>query len=287
MIPHSIIQAQVSQALTEDIGCGDITAALIPKDKQTTAHLICREELILCGTDWFDEVFRQLNTTSEPLTQIHWHFNDADQLKQDQCVCTLTGNARAILTGERTAMNFLQTLSGTATITARYVSYLKGSNVKLLDTRKTIPGLREAQKYAVRCGGGYNHRHGLFDGILIKENHIMAAGSIAKAVQSARNHSPHTLKIEVEIETLEELQEALDAGADILLLDNMNNEMLEQAVQLNKQNEQHQARLEVSGNITHERLSELAHIGVDYISTGAITKHVTASDFSLRFEAQQ
>ena len=284
MPPYSIIQTQVSQALAEDIGSGDVTAALIPENNQMTAQLICREDAILCGTDWFDEVFRQLNAVSDTVTQIHWHFNDGERITEEQCVCTLKGNAQALLTGERTAMNFLQTLSGTATVTADYVKYLKGSNIKLLDTRKTIPGLREAQKYAVRCGGGYNHRHGLFDGILIKENHIMAAGSIANAVQSARDNSPHTLKIEVEIETLEELQEALTARADILLLDNMSNEMLTQAVQLNKSNKQHQAKLEVSGNITHKRLNDLTHIGIDYISTGAITKHLSATDFSLRFE---
>lgn len=283
MPPYSTIQTQVSQALAEDIGSGDVTATLIPKNKQITAHLICRENAILCGTDWFDEVFRQLNAASDSIIQILWHFNDGEPLTSEQCVCTLKGNARTILTGERTAMNFLQTLSATATTTASYVKQLEGSEVKLLDTRKTIPGLREAQKYAVRCGGGHNHRQGLFDGILIKENHIMAAGSIANAIQSARNNSPHTLKIEVEIETLEELQQALAAEADILLLDNMTNDILKQAVQLNKLS-QHQAKLEVSGNITHERLSELAHIGIDYISTGAITKHITATDFSLRFE---
>lgn len=284
MPPYSIIQAQVSQALAEDIGSGDVTAGLIPKNNQVTAHLICREDAILCGTGWFDEVFRQLNTATDTVTQIHWHFNDGEDITEEQCVCTLKGNAQAILTGERTAMNFLQTLSGTATTTASYVKHLEGSNIKLLDTRKTIPGLREAQKYAVRCGGGNNHRHGLFDGILIKENHILAAGSISNAIQSARNNSPHTLKIEVEIETLEELQEALAARADILLLDNMNNEMLKQAVQLNQLNPKHQAMLEVSGNITSERLSALAGIGIDYISTGAITKHLSATDFSLRFE---
>jgi len=282
MIPYSIIQAQVSQALAEDIGSGDITAALIPENNHITAHLICREQAILCGKDWFNEVFHQLNSRQD-INQIHWTANDGDSLIKDQRVCTISGNARSILTGERSAMNFLQTLSGTATSTAHYVKYLEGSNVKLLDTRKTIPGLREAQKYAVRCGGAYNHRHGLFDGILIKENHIMAAGSIRNAVQNARNNSPHTLKIEVEIETLDELQEALSAKADILLLDNMENNILIQAVQINNSNHNHQAKLEVSGNITHERLSELAYIGIDYISSGAITKHITAIDFSLRF----
>jgi len=284
MIPYSNIQTQVSQALAEDIGSGDITAALIPENNQITAHLICREQAILCGKDWFNEVFQQLNVIRD-ITKIHWTVNDGDTITEDQRICTLTGNARSILTGERSAMNFLQTLSGTATSTAHYVKYLEGSEVKLLDTRKTIPGFREAQKYAVRCGGGYNHRHGLFDGILIKENHIMAAGSITNAVQNARNNSPHTLKIEVEIETLDELQEALLAKADILLLDNMKDDMLIQAVQINSTNHGHKAKLEVSGNITYERLSNLAHIGIDYISSGAITKHITATDFSLRFES--
>ena len=275
-IPYTLIQTQVSQALAEDIGSGDVTAALIPANNCATARLIARENAVLCGQDWFNEVFQQLDTN----IAIDWHRQDGENITDAQCVCTLTGNARHILTGERTAMNFLQTLSGTATITANYVKYLEGSQVKLLDTRKTIPGLREAQKYAVRCGGGFNHRHGLFDGILIKENHIMAAGSITRAVQTARTNSPHTLKIEVEIETLEELQEALEAKADILLLDNMTNEQLAKAVELNRQ----QAKLEVSGNITYERLTQLASLGIDYISTGAITKHLQATDFSLRFE---
>jgi len=275
-IPYTLIQTQVSQALAEDIGSGDVTAALIPANNCATARLIARENAVLCGQDWFNEVFQQLDNS----IAIDWHCQDGESITEAQCVCTLTGNARHILTGERTAMNFLQTLSGTATITANYVKYLEGSQVKLLDTRKTIPGLREAQKYAVRCGGGFNHRHGLFDGILIKENHIMAAGSITRAVQTARTNSPHTLKIEVEIETLEELQEALEAKADILLLDNMTNEQLAKAVELNRQ----QAKLEVSGNITYERLTQLASLGIDYISTGAITKHLQATDFSLRFE---
>ena len=278
-IPYAIIQSQVSQALQEDIGSGDVTAGLIPHQQQSIAHLICREHAILCGQDWFNEVFKQLDAG----IQINWHFQDGEVISAEQCVCTLSGQSQALLTGERTAMNFLQTLSGTASITQTYVAQLKqnsNNTIKLLDTRKTIPGLREAQKYAVRCGGGYNHRHGLFDGILIKENHIMAAGSISNAVQNARQNTPHTLKIEVEIETLDELQEALQAGADILLLDNMDNEMLKKAVQLN----QEQAKLEVSGDITIQRLIELSHIKIDYISTGAITKNLKATDFSLRFE---
>jgi len=284
-IPHINIQSQVSQALQEDIGSGDVTAKLIPDNHQSVAHLVCRENAILCGQDWFNEVFRQLENN----IQIHWLYQDGEQLSAEQDVCTLTGNSRLILTGERTAMNFLQTLSGTASITSQYVKQLSQSAnnnhpIKLLDTRKTIPGMREAQKYAVRCGGGYNHRHGLFDGILIKENHIMAAGSISQAIQNARQNSAHTLKIEVEVETLEELSEALDAKADILLLDNMSKEILAKAVQLNRQNNQHQAKLEVSGNITLARLNELANIGIDYISSGAITKNLMATDFSLRFE---
>jgi nicotinate-nucleotide pyrophosphorylase (carboxylating) len=284
MLPYSIIQSQVTQALAEDIGSGDITAALIPEKHYAIAHLICRENAILCGKDWFNEVFHQLTPDSNTTIIIDWKFEDGESIAEDDCICTLKGSARTILTGERTAMNFLQTLSGTAATTASYVKHLQGSQVKLLDTRKTIPGLREAQKYAVTCGGAFNHRHGLFDGILIKENHIMAAGSITKAIKTAKETSPHTLKIEVEIETLKELQEALEAKADILLLDNMNNEMLKEAVALNRSYQQGKAKLEVSGNITYERLESLKNIGIDYISTGAITKHLKATDFSLRFE---
>ncbi len=275
-IPHSIIKNQVSQALAEDIGSGDLTAELIPQNNQATAHLICRETAVLCGQNWFNEVFRQLDDS----ITIKWHVNDGDSISNEQRICTISGNARHILTGERSAMNFLQTLSGTATSTQQYVRQLGSTSVKLLDTRKTIPGLREAQKYAVNCGGAYNHRHGLFDGVLIKENHIMAAGSITAAVANARKIIPHTLKIEVEVETLEEVTEALNAGADILLLDNMDNAQLEQAIELNHG----RALLEVSGNITMERLRELGRLAIDFISTGAITKHVRAVDFSLRFE---
>ena len=275
-IPHSIIQSQVSQALAEDIGPSDLTAELIPQDNQATAHLICREPAVLCGCDWFNEVFRQLDDS----ITIQWYANDGDSISNEQWICTISGHARHILTGERSAMNFLQTLSGTATSTQQYVRQLGSTSVKLLDTRKTIPGLREAQKYAVKCGGAYNHRHGLFDGVLIKENHIMAAGSITHAVENARKTIPHMLKIEVEVETLEEVTEALNAGADILLLDNMDNTQLEQAIELNHG----RALLEVSGNITLERLKELSRLAIDFISTGAITKHIKAVDFSLRFE---
>ncbi len=280
-IPHSIIQSHVELALAEDIGNGDVTAELIPADNNSSAILICREAAILCGQQWFDEVFRQLGIEDKNPLRINWSCKDGDRITADQAVCRLQGNARAILTGERTAMNFLQTLSGTATTTAHYAGLLKGSGIKLLDTRKTIPGFRAAQKYAVRCGGGSNHRHGLFDGILIKENHILAAGSITQAVATARATAPHTLKIEVEVENLDEVSEALKAGADILLLDNMSHTTLKQAVNINK----HQARLEVSGNITAQTIKDYAQLGIDYISTGAITKHLKATDFSLRFDS--
>lgn len=279
-IPYSIIQSHVALALAEDIGNGDVTAALIPAQHFSTATLISREAAVLCGQQWFDEVFKQLGIQDKSQVRIDWSCNDGDTIGVDQVVCRLEGSARTLLTGERTAMNFLQTLSGTATATASYAALLKDSPVKLLDTRKTIPGFRAAQKYAVRCGGGFNHRHGLFDGILIKENHILAAGSITQAINAARENAPHTLKIEVEVETLDELREALQAGADILLLDNMSHAMLEQAVNINN----HQAKLEVSGNITAETMSDYAQSGIDYISTGAITKHLKSVDFSLRFE---
>lgn len=279
-IPYSIIQSHVALALAEDIGNGDVTAALIPAQNYSSASLISREAAVLCGQQWFDEVFKQLGIQDKSQLRIDWSYDDGDTIRVDQVVCRLEGSARTLLTGERTAMNFLQTLSGTATATASYARLLEDSAIKLLDTRKTIPGFRAAQKYAVRCGGGFNHRHGLFDGILIKENHILAAGSITLAINTARENAPHTLKIEVEVETLDELREALQADADILLLDNMSHAMLEQAVNINN----HQAKLEVSGNITAETISDYAQSGIDYISTGAITKHLKAVDFSLRFE---
>jgi len=274
-ISQALIREQVKNALQEDLGYGDLTAALVPADKHVEGQLIVRENAVLCGQNWFEEVFKQLNSE----ISVTWQYSDGDVLLPDQMVCSIAGKARDILTGERTAMNFLQTLSGTATVTRQYNNELKDSNTRLLDTRKTIPGLRSAQKYAVRCGSGFNHRHGLFDGVLIKENHIIAAGSIKQAVTAARNSIPHGLKIEVEVETLEEVQLALDAGADILLLDNMSLEMLHSTVSLN----QGRAKLEVSGNVTLDNLKQLGQIGVDYISVGAITKHLKATDFSLRF----
>ncbi|MCL1078758.1 carboxylating nicotinate-nucleotide diphosphorylase [Parashewanella spongiae] len=294
---NSDIQLAVTTALYEDLGvtlkphqapqdvrgqdllAADVTAQLIPANKTATAQLITRESGIFCGKAWAEEVFVQLGSE----VVINWQVSDGDAVTPNQVLCTLTGSARAILTGERTAMNFIQTLSGVASLTQQYVSQLAGTHTRLLDTRKTIPGLRQAQKYAVTCGGGSNHRIGLFDAFLIKENHIMACGSIAKAIQTARQmHTDKT--VEVEVESLDELTQALDAGADIIMLDNFTVEMMHNAVALNKQFiENHKgSKLEVSGNVTIDTLAEFAATGIDYISVGALTKHVRALDLSLR-----
>lgn len=274
------LRRAVAAALAEDLGqqnaeLGDITASLIPASQQAVATIITREDCVLCGSGFVNEVFMQLGNQ----VSIQWHATDGDRLSANSLICTLQGPARALLTGERTALNFLQLLSGTATTTAHYVRYLEGSNTRLLDTRKTLPGLRFAQKYAVSCGGGLNHRFGLFDAFLIKENHIAAAGSISQAVQQARHNFPGK-PIEVEVENLDELKQALTAGADIIMLDNFSTPEIRQAVLLN----QGRAKLEVSGNITSERLSELAATGVDFISSGALTKHVQAIDLSMRLQ---
>lgn len=266
----------VKSALAEDIQNADLTADLIPEEKIATARIICREAAVICGRPWFDEVFRQIDDS----IVINWAVAEGEQVKPDQLLCTLKGSARHILTAERTALNFLQTLSATATVTAQYVSKLKGVKTQLLDTRKTLPGLRMAQKYAVACGGGTNHRIGLFDAILIKENHIMAAGSIAQAVQTAKQRHPG-ISVEVETENLDEVQQAVDAGADIIMLDNFTLEMMHQAVKLVNG----RAKLEVSGNVEIEQLEKLASTQVDFISTGAITKHIQAIDLSMRFES--
>lgn len=275
ILPQHSIQQQVRLALEEDIGTGDITAELIPGDKQVNGFVVCRETAVLCGQAWFDDVFQQLNSQ----IKISWHFADGDQLNANDRVCSITGNARAILSGERTALNFLQTLSGVATTTARYVEQLAGTNCKLLDTRKTIPGLRLAEKYAVSCGGGVNHRMGLYDAYLIKENHIAAAGSIEAAIHAAHKKQPEAW-IEVEVETLDELQQALDSGAERILLDNMDTDALIKAVALT----QRRAELEASGGIDISHLQAIAKTGVDFISTGAITKHLQATDFSMGFK---
>lgn len=268
------LENTVSIALDEDIKSGDLTADLIAEETQAEANIICREKAVLCGRPWFDEVFRQV----DPEIKIEWLCEEGEQVEAGQCLCIIRGSARNILTAERTALNFLQTLSATATITAQYVAQLQGSHTQLLDTRKTIPGLRLGQKYAVTCGGGTNHRIGLFDAILIKENHIMAAGGILQAVSTAKKMHPNTT-IEVETENLNEVQQALEAGADIIMLDNFSLEMMSQAVTLVNR----KAKLEVSGNVELQHLAQLIQTQVDFISTGAITKHIQAIDLSMRF----
>ena len=271
----SDLSEQVRRALQEDVGTGDLTAALVPHGAQASATVTTREDAILCGTAWFDEVFRQLKAS----INITWLQNDGDAVKAGQVLCKLTGDAAAMLTGERTALNFLQTLSGTATATRRYADMTAGTNCRILDTRKTIPGLRTAQKYAVCCGGGDNHRLGLFDAVLIKENHIASAGGISAAVKAARRVSQNA-EVEVEVENLAEVKEALAADADILLLDNFSLADLAAAVKLNT----NKAKLEASGGIELAELAAIAKTGVDFISIGALTKHVQAIDLSMRFE---
>lgn len=268
----------VTAALAEDVGAGDITATLIDADAVVGAQIIARESLVLCGEDWVNEVFRQLDEN----IIIDWYIGDGGRAEADDIICKLVGPARAILTGERTALNFLQTLSATATITGRYVKAIDGTGTRVLDTRKTIPGLRLAQKYAVSCGGGINHRVGLFDAILIKENHIKSAGSIAAALKTA-NTKHSDILIEVEVENHEEFLEALDAGANRILLDNFSVEALRKAVETNRDYGVVSAELEASGNVTLDTIREIAETGVDYISTGALTKNVRAADLSMLF----
>ncbi|MFK5970158.1 MAG: carboxylating nicotinate-nucleotide diphosphorylase [Candidatus Marithrix sp.] len=262
----------VQNALAEDIGSGDINVELLAKEI-ITAQLISREPAILCGIAWFEETFRQLDNK----VKIDWLVKDTDNIKPDQCLCKITGTTQTLLTGERTAINFLQLLSATATETKLYVNAIADTNTRILDTRKTIPGLRRAQKYAVHCGGGTNHRMGLYDAFLLKENHIAAAGSITQAVMAARNHVPD-LPIEVEVETLEQVKEALDIKAERLLLDNFELDKLYQAVDM----VQKQVELEASGGITLNNIHAIAKTGVDFISIGAITKNIQAIDFSMR-----
>jgi len=271
----SIIHNDVARALAEDMGSGDLTAPLIPAELQAQAAVISREEAVVCGSEWFNAVFQALDRG----IRIEWQVHDGDGVKSGQTLCNLSGAARSLLSGERTALNFLQTLSGTATRARRYVAAVEGTGVKVLDTRKTLPGLRAAQKYAVRCGGGHNHRHGLYDAVLIKENHILAAGSITQAVAAARRVAVGKT-VEVEVESLAELQEALAAKADIILLDNFSIAGLAQAVTIN----QGRAQLEASGGITLDNIRRIAETGVDRISVGAITKDVQAIDLSMRFE---
>jgi len=274
------LQQQVTLALQEDLSAVDadydITAQLIAADSHSNATIITREDMVMCGMAWVNEVFQQLDER----VAIDWQVSDGEAVKSGTVLCKLSGPSRSLLTGERTALNFLQTLAATATLTAQYTALLEGSNTRLLDTRKTLPGLRLAQKYAVRCGGGKNHRIGLYDAYLIKENHIAACGGIAKAIASARQlHADKP--VEVEVENLDEFTQALDAQADIVMLDNFSLADIERAVAINQQHA-HPAKLEVSGNITDARLHELKATGVDFISSGALTKNVQAIDLSMR-----
>ena len=268
----------VADALAEDIGSGDLTAALVDRETITGATVIARESMLLCGQAWFDEVFGQLDSD----VVVDWYIGDGQSAEDDDVVCKLVGPARSLLTGERTALNLLQTLSATATATASYVRAVEGTKTRILDTRKTIPGLRLAQKYAVACGGGTNHRIGLFDAILIKENHIKGAGSITAALRAAQSLDQDVL-IEVEVESHDELLEALDAGAGRILLDNFSTDDLRRAVETNGGYGHAAAELEASGNITLDSIREIAETGVDYISTGAITKNIRAADLSMLF----
>lgn len=276
------IKYQVQQALDEDLGTDsntnfhgqDVTASLIPEQKESVAQVICREDAVLCGSDWFNAAFNLLDNK----IQIKWHFKDGQKIKNNDVICEISGCARHILTAERTALNFLQTLSATATQTAILTKAINNTHCKILDTRKTIPGLRLAQKYAVVCGGGVNHRVGLYDMVLIKENHITAAGSISAAVNTARENYKN-LKIEVEVENIGELEQAIACKVDRILLDNMDIAMLKQSVAITDK----KIDLEASGNITLDSIRPIAETGVDYISTGSITKNINAIDFSLRF----
>jgi len=269
------IQRMVHFALEEDIGTGDITAELIPADRIAEATIITREAAVLCGRPWVDEVFRQL----DPSVSLDWQVDDGDAVTPNQLLVKIKGPARSLLTGERTALNFLQTLSGTATTAREFARLVAGSNIRILDTRKTLPGLRTAQKYAVTCGGCHNHRIGLYDAFLIKENHIAACGGIANAV--TRAHKLHPGKpVEVEVETLDELNQALNAGADIIMLDNFSHDDAKRAVMLVNR----RAKIEISGNVEAGSIAALIDIAPDYVSSGALTKHVRAVDLSMRIQ---
>jgi nicotinate-nucleotide pyrophosphorylase (carboxylating) len=276
------IGATVAAALAEDVGSGDLTAALVDEDAVVGASILARESLVLAGHPWADEVFRQLDER----VQADWYIEDGQDAEAGDIVCKLVGPARALLTGERTALNFLQTLSATATATAAFVAAVAGTRAKVLDTRKTLSGLRQAQKYAVRCGGGHNHRSGLYDAILIKENHIKSAGSITEALRRARAGAADVL-VEVEVESHDELREALDAGAERILLDNFSVADLREAVAINAAYGYVGAELEASGNVSLETIRVIAETGVDFISAGAITKNIRASDLSMLFRIDQ
>lgn len=264
----------VSHALEEDIGNGDITARLIPSDEQAQARIITRETAIICGRAWVNEVFKQV----DPDVSIKWHVEDGETVEPDQVLFELQGSARSLLTGERPALNFLQLLSGTATTCKQYADIVSDTDIKILDTRKTIPGLRNAQKYAVTQGGCFNHRIGLYDAFLIKENHIAACGGIEQAISTAKQQEPDK-PVEIEVESIKELNAALEAGADIIMLDNFTLDMMRESVLLTAG----KAKLEASGNVTDETLLPIAETGVDYVSIGGLTKHCRAVDLSMRF----
>ena len=272
------IIGDVSELLAEDIGTGDVTAEIVDENASAEAIVVAREPMTMAGQPWVNEVFAQLDKS----VVVEWMYNDGDHIRADAEICIIRGPARAILSGERSALNFVQFLSATATLTSRYVKAVEGTNAKILDTRKTIPGLRHAQKYAVRVGGGNNHRIGLYDAILIKENHIISAGGIDKAIRAANDKHPE-LPVEIEVESVAEMREALAAGADRLLLDNFDIEDLQRAVEINQKEGHPPADLEASGGITLDNIYEIAETGVDYISVGALTKDVSAIDLSMRF----
>lgn len=267
------LRRTVAFAIEEDVRDGDITAQLIPETQFSKARVITREHAVVCGVDWVDEVFRQI----DPTVVVSWKVKDGDTVEPDQVLFELEGKARSLLTGERCALNFLQTLSGTATVCKQYADKVSGTGVRLLDTRKTLPGLRTAQKYAVTCGGCFNHRVGLYDAYLIKENHIAACGGIGEAVATAKRNAPGK-PVEVEVETFEELEQALEAGADVIMLDEFSVGDMQKAVELTAK----RSRLEASGGVTDETLRVIAETGVDYISIGGLTKHCRAVDLSMR-----
>ncbi|MGX2042018.1 carboxylating nicotinate-nucleotide diphosphorylase [Methylocaldum sp. MU1018] len=270
---HQFDLSEIDRFLEEDVGPGDLTALTVPRSATATARVITREPMVVCGQAWFTAVFARL----DGWTQVDWWVAEGTPVEAGAELCTMRGPARALLTGERTALNLLQTLSGTATLARAYADAVEGTGAKVLDTRKTIPGLRKAQKYAVRCGGCHNHRLGLYDGILIKENHILVSGSIEKAVCAAKALGVN-VPIEVEVESLDELRQALAAGAERILLDNFALEAMREAVTLTAG----RAKLEVSGNVTLDTIRQIAETGVDYISVGALTKNVRAIDLSMR-----
>ncbi len=270
------INNNVERALAEDIGTGDLTALLVPNERKLKACIVSRENTILCGSRWFEACFWQLASD----TTIYWFFKDGDTIQAEQKICEIEGSARALLTAERTALNFLQTLSAVAASTKRYVNAISETNAVIVDTRKTLPGLRLAQKYAVKCGGGVNHRFGLYDGILIKENHIIAAGSIEQSLMNAKKIAPSESFIQIEVETLDELRAAIQVGAKMVLLDNFTLSQLREARQLAGGD----IILEASGNITLENVTAVANTGVDRISIGSLTKDIKAVDLSMRFQ---